>query len=127
MAEDTGPALTPEEWASKEAEVSSWLRIAVLHDGLLAVSVAPDDAEATDGDSAPIHMATVGYAERPHALAALALHGQPFGFTWEDVDALRRCADAIEGADGGYFDAGSEDLRAVADRIAALLPPRHGA
>ena len=35
-------------------------------------------------------------------IAALALYSQPFGFSWDDVDAIRT----------------------VADRIAALLPPR---
>lgn len=124
MSEVT-PALTPKEWAAKEAEVSSWLRIAVLQDGLLAVSVAPDDAHANDGESSPIHMATVGYAERPHALAALALHGQPFGFTWEDVDELRSGAELDEDNASGHL-AGpfTSPLRAIADRIAALLPPR---
>ena len=58
-------------------------------------------------------------------LPTMALHGQPFGFTWEDVDAMeavyRRVisdlrpdspSDAIE----RFYD--------LAARIAALLPPR---
>ena len=51
-----------------------------------------------------------------HATAAVALHGQPFGFTWEDVDGLRMVAQSHEA-----FGSAIED---VADRIAALLPPR---
>lgn len=45
-----------------------------------------------------------------HALAALCLHGQPFGFTWEDVRVLRE-----------QFHVNL--LQDLADRIAALLPP----
>ena len=44
-------------------------------------------------------------------VAALALHGQTFGFTWADVDALEECGSAAN---------------LIADRIAALLPPRDG-
>jgi hypothetical protein len=55
-----------------------------------------------------------------HQLAAIALYGQPFGFTWEDVDLLRDY--------GSYFDDGAErnidELHSLAARIAALLPPR---
>ncbi len=35
------------------------------------------------------------HTTRPHATAALCLHGKPFGFTWEMLDALRdavKCA-----------------------------------
>ena len=35
------------------------------------------------------------FTTRPHATAALCLHGKPFGFTWEMLDALRdavKCA-----------------------------------
>lgn len=53
----------------------------------------------------------VGCPER-HAFAARALHGQPFGFTWEDVDTLRESP-----PDESLLDA-------IADRVAALLPPR---
>ena len=64
-------------------------------------------------------------AGRPHALAALALHRQPFGFDWAMVEALQLCV-----AKAGQY-AGSEDADAVIRRateaiqhIAALLPSR---
>ena len=63
----------------------------------------------------------VPYGAR-HALAALALDEQPFGFTREDVEILRAC---MVGFDGSYpWDADMIDrFRSLADRIAALLPP----
>lgn len=51
-----------------------------------------------------------------HALAALALHGQIFGFTREDVQILRTIE--LEYIQGGPF-----SLTSMADRIEALLPP----
>jgi hypothetical protein len=60
-------------------------------------------------------------------LAAKALHNQPFGFTWEDVDVLRDVTKALRRADieaglhhGDHLLALVED---VAGRIEALLPP----
>ncbi|HEX8360541.1 MAG TPA: hypothetical protein VF613_10550, partial [Longimicrobium sp.] len=53
------------------------------------------------------------------ALAALAIHGQPGGFTWADVDLLRRTARAA--TDGTGTDA--EHFRSIINRIAALMPP----
>lgn len=87
------PALTPEEWEEY-------------------------DKPKLDRD---IECATheVGYYTPPsrHGLAALALHEQPFGFTWGDVDFLRMDAEDSPTAHAGI-------LRELADRIAALLPPR---
>ena len=45
-----------------------------------------------------------------HALAALCLYGEPFGFTREDVRILRAAACI-------------DDMVGLADRIEALLPP----
>lgn len=55
-----------------------------------------------------------------HALAALALQDQPFGFTREDVRVLRAIAEVIAPDYPADPDA---DLSSIADRIAALLPP----
>lgn len=54
-----------------------------------------------------------------HYIAALALNGQPFGFTWEDIEQLRH---------GGCDWDDQVHLSDIADRIEALLPPRpnHG-
>ena len=54
----------------------------------------------------------------PHVTAALALYGQPFGFTHEHVRALREYADSHGGVTGE-----AAIFAAIADRIAALLPP----
>ncbi len=57
-----------------------------------------------------------------HALAAFALHDQPFGFTQEDVDTLRRVAPITTRLVGGH--SVWQRLLSLADRIADLLPPR---
>lgn len=52
-----------------------------------------------------------------HAIAATALYGQPFGFTQEDVAALRESAEDDHAAYEHHA-----TLRSIADRLAALLP-----
>lgn len=54
-----------------------------------------------------------------HKLAALALHGQPFGFTREDVGFLRGLWRELALA-SDY-----EAVRHIATRIEALLPPEN--
>ena len=54
------------------------------------------------------------------ALAAFALHAQPFGFTREDAAAVRRAAEAVQGGTTGLD---AELLESLAARIEALLPP----
>lgn len=79
-----------------------------------------------------------------HALAALCLYGQPFGFTQEDVECLRCCAADQRKHMTDWLEVGEVDLAttgkqrliiaesyrriadwfdSLADRIAALLPP----
>ena len=104
---DIRPALTAEEWDSGSVKigvcdevgaVQQWLRI-----------------ELSDcGESQPMPSTFEG-RER-HAIAALALYQQPFGFTREDVVALRD----ITSPAGWRAD---YDYSALADRIEALLPP----
>ena len=62
-----------------------------------------------------------------HSCAALCLFEQPFGFTWEDVERLRRaiiiesyrfCDEPAE-----VDDLETQSLGFLADRIEALLPP----
>jgi hypothetical protein len=54
------------------------------------------------------------------ALAALALHGEAHGFTWHDVDFIRATVLAADmhSPDDWFV------LQRLAERIAALLPPR---
>ena len=93
------PALTAEEWAS----VGGW-------------RLDPDSWVSVD---------YVGWCEveNRHAMAAVCLHGQPFGFTREDVEVLKAAAQSV------YSSMLSEDaseesakLLSLADRIEALLP-----
>jgi hypothetical protein len=103
MNEKIQPALSDEEWA----EALAW----------------PDGT----GEYVVRSAERLGYHNEPedlHLVAALALHGQPFGFTWEDVDALRGMARAYR-AEGGVLAIGLADhLDGLADRIVALLEPR---
>jgi hypothetical protein len=59
-----------------------------------------------------IHQSITG---PPHEIAALALYGQPFGFTREDVELLRNIVRFVPDVPRRIHD--------LADRIAALLPP----
>ena len=63
---------------------------------------------------------------RDHALAALCLYGQPFGFTPEDVALLLDLAEVVDNPLGMDLRGGKEEFEGVlsiAARIAALLPP----
>lgn len=74
--------------------------------------------------------------EMRHFLATLLLHDQPFGFTWKDFDNVREAVrdfDRLVGLAkrGGLtaneltaYERWNSDVRDLADRIAALLPPR---
>ncbi len=94
MANQLTPALTPEQWAEF---MNSELDI---HD--LVCYHEEGTAVIPDGDA--------------HAAAAMLLYQQPFGFTWDDVDELRN-----QGRSSRPTGASTGSL---ADRIAALLPPR---
>lgn len=52
------------------------------------------------------------------ALAALCLHGQPFGFTREDLACLRAAMASLE-----HHQIPQPCLESLYDRIEALLPP----
>jgi hypothetical protein len=59
-----------------------------------------------------------------HALAAVCLHQQPFGFTREDVKRLSDPPELYGGIQNGRDDRAWYDFCAsLASRIAALLPP----
>ena len=107
----TKPALTPEEW--------KFLLYADSYDHPLAgpnCEHVPEDICIWSGE----HVLEIDHEmpRQPHQVAAFLLHGQPFGFTWADVDLLR---------DADFHPARLRDGDAcdnIADRIAALLPPR---
>lgn len=100
------PALSAEEWKWSGFRPKRW----------------PDEFEpyiAHTGDEVVVvpRPAAVGPEQR-HVLAALCLHGQPFGFTREDVEIVTSGALMFrDGTDSRI------DLLALADRIESLLPP----
>lgn len=105
------PALTPEEWANPAGRIDGWID---LDAGRIDVMLG--------GPASP----TRDTGRDRHALAAVLLDGQPFGFTWEDVDTLRDIAinDVPELNEEGSAFNPEPELASIADRIAALLPPR---
>ena len=123
MSDTTEPALTPEEWAHPERGVDIGIGLVWAH-----LSADPKDetgdAEALD-DKGPWLVIDASnicghrFTVCPRiSLAALALHGQPFGFTRADVAAIRRAI----GYDPTTGDL-SLALESLADRVEALLPP----
>jgi hypothetical protein len=128
MSDTISPALTPEQWETRDyrqpaRELDDWAK---------SQATEPREDDATE------YVAKIGLSEngsvilmnRAHdrvvvlpparaVLAAFALLEQPFGFTQEDVAALRR---AVERGSGKDESAGAV-LRSLADRIGALLPP----
>ena len=94
MTDKIEPALTPEEW---EFSRVGTFDLYVLGDG----GVFP-----------------VGSAPNRHALAALALANQPFGFTWEDVAML----DSLDLYGDDARDPRYRAIDSLRDRIKALLP-----
>lgn len=91
MSDNVKAALTPEEWEGEPG----WPILVHQHGQV--------DTEAT-----------VAYR---HRMAALALHGQPFGFTREDVRLLSGLGTALTNYHGIVA------VESLMGRIAALLPP----
>lgn len=113
---NVGPALTPAEWAGDPYPVVERGEERVVRIG------KNEPLGITDENG-------TAWVERPdtrHALAALSLWRATFGFSWGDVDRLRDVAEthAAESGDDWQDDVGP--LKDLADRIAALLPPREG-
>ncbi len=120
------PALTPEQWEARDyrqtaRELDRW-----AHEN--PAQVGDDDSTeyvAKLGLSAGGSVIAMSRAHdrvlvpppaRP-ALAAFALDGQPFGFTHEDVAALRRAAESISDQPT------ARALRDLGERLRVLLPP----
>ena len=125
MPDEIPPALTPEQWEARDyrqaaRELDTWAK----------------KAEQQSADDSTEYVAKLGLnangsvivMSRAHdrvlvppparaALAAFALAEQPFGFTPEDVVALRAAAETAE--DAGI----ARSLRSLATRLEALLPP----
>lgn len=134
------PALTAEEWEQGFAWIGPHMVLAERT--ATQINVGGFDIRLNAGGGTPGRAVATFTPEQAHAIAALALAYQPFGFTQEDVTALRVAAQAAE-ADAYYFrELAPEDDRveapslvewsqdhvprlynALADRLEALLPP----
>jgi hypothetical protein len=101
MSDRTLEPFTPAEWASEPDMLDGYIN---LDTGAIDVRLGAYTGEE---------------ATHRRYLAAKLLHGQPFGFTWEDVDAIVRVWRALSGDDPD-----EPRILDIAARIAALLPPR---
>lgn len=119
MSEEIKPALTPEEWGR-----------GAFPDGD-GTSVDADAGIFTVEAHDPLpggewRLRARIDVQRRHAFAALALHGQPFGFTAEDVRTILACAEWDEQRAAkrlnDWTPKGRDALRHLAARMAALLP-----
>ena len=129
------PALTPEEWAKPYTQYEACRyyeahgsRLFNWDDGVL-VAQKDDNSLEVNWDGAVYDSEMQPVTTSRHALAALALHGQPFGFTWEDVRLLRDDFE-VSAIDRHTSDEGSAYVAEcnarmgnLIARIAALLPP----
>ena len=106
---DVTPALTPEEWGNLFAERGDvYINACRVHGMYMQIpEEEPDDGLVPD--------------DARHAIAALALYRQPFGFAEDAADMVRLAADQIH--DEWETPELRAVLHAIADRIAALLPP----
>lgn len=107
------PALSREEWAEGRKVVA--LPNGTSYERHMAGVTADGDVFVYDPDVVESSVIAPGLR---HAAAALCLHGQPYGFTREDADSLRRVADQMLEHAGEWY----EWAHGLADRIAALLP-----
>jgi hypothetical protein len=124
MAEELKPAMTAGEWKHRSVDVALGVVYASLgSDPVLQTG----DLEAI-GEPAP--WLTIDWnlagdrvsVSRRHALAALALHEQPFGFTHDDVTVALDGAALCKVSGNAY---GETKFRDLAARIAAFLPPEN--
>jgi hypothetical protein len=109
MSETIQPALTSSQWERRQFSFEYWGHCSLDSSGELVLR---------DQN----HPSILKGQER-HKLAALALLGQPFGFSREDVEALRDLAGGTREECDPIGDPGGAMLWSLADRIAALLPP----
>lgn len=101
MSDPVRPALSAEGWRMFGGD---------------AIESAENFIHQTHGDETQEEV-----AEHMHAVAALALYGQPFGFTHEDVRRLHQLGSDLARTQHAYAD--GEFYLDLAARISALLPP----
>lgn len=119
MSDDITPALTDEEWEKQRIKRDR------LDGGWWPDSeqiwAFPKGVRIGPAEEAPSLWVR---SDDRHALAALALHEQPFGFSREDVELIRTARDTTPDL---FTRAQRADLVARTEgliaRIAAMLPP----
>jgi hypothetical protein len=126
MADTYGPALTPEQWEARDyrqpaRQLDGWAKDnsdrAGEHDSTEYVAKLGLDGSGSVIAMSRAHDRVLVPPPARAALAAFALDGQPFGFSRDDVAALRRAAETSpDGTTAGT-------LRDLAERLRALLPP----
>jgi hypothetical protein len=102
------PALTAEKWET----------FGNVERSIGIVPVGPDaNAGFYAIDGWPMYNVT------HHALAAIALYRQPFGFTREELELMQFLAKANNGWDVEWGGDMCTRAKSIAQKIAALLPP----
>ena len=107
MPDPISPALTPDEWQRRVVDRPP--RAITAHDGVLTVHGVGTSVQIPD--------------ELRHPLAALCLHGQPYGFSQADLRSLEAIYRWVI-ADPRNLGPVADDVERVydlADRITALL------
>lgn len=132
------PALTPEQWRERDyrpraAEIDAWAKRSADRQAVDdATQYAAKIGLTAGGDGVIVmsraHETVLVPPPARHALAALALHGQPYGFTPADLVQLRRAAEWAASAARTAGESGAaREAAAVIGRVAALvgalLPP----
>jgi hypothetical protein len=126
MSDEIRPALTAEEWARHGFEhgpiTAERFRDLFVGRPTKNVGVRIDHLNAK-------HLTWVSDTPADcHALAALCLHGQSFGFTHKELAALRKLDDTDRAyvfldRDDGSDESGEPFIASALAKIAALLPP----
>lgn len=112
MSDEIRNALTAEEWTERRVRGNGF----VLATGVDGGCVAFHGLSSTHREVLPYLLDE----REAHALAALCLFSQPFGFTRDDVKLLQRVFDM---SNDEWRTDDEEKGASLAARIAALLPP----
>jgi hypothetical protein len=120
------PALTPEQWEARDyrqaaRELDRWAQDNAAHAGdedstEYVAKLGLDAGGSVIAMSRAHDRVLVPPPARP-VLAALALDGQPFGFTHDDLAVLRRAAETSPD------ESTARALRDLGERLRVLLPP----
>ena len=105
MPDDPHPALSPEEWIQYGDDLQ------IMADWAAdKLPFGPDRRSTME--------------EKRHAVAAIALHGQPFGFTHDEEALLEEQAKFYEHRGFAGDAQVTARIRRLLEKISALLPPR---